>query len=635
MYTYEIYALEAPSFAYPFTLRFVKCNHHRLADISSQTTPGSITTRTPNLGQAREHNFKDMLQPFNEFSRRNVVINIRWCYLPGTPPTAVSPSSKTLSTTIAKFLDDQNILSGHGGITLGSHLRVGTWRSNNNCGHRMVGSERQHGAWRYTWEAQSHTPTLRLLLFPLSKSPNLSLQCHNLTVRLHSLRSFLIVTSSALSLRVLLPTVLVDTDSPPTFRALSDHIEVKLLLLVPVDHPVLSALNPPQTSPQQDSQPLLMESDVKILSSKGEVDFFCRRCGFQLTKNPLRNFVEMPSANWREVADNWFGACCCSFGGISEKLVMRYPEYCGSIVDNPGDDVSKGKANFVLNKERTSTHSDAGEVTRAFDEDLRISLPENEKLSVNFRYDAAKNEPDCDSSHSCPDLNNLEDVAKTPSCCAHMTSVLGDEEGEHHLCGTARNGGMPTETMEILGNEKSPLNGFLEVTRAFDEDLRISHPENEKLSVNFRYDAAKNEPDRDSSHSCPDSNNTEDVAKTPSCCAHMTSVLGDEDGEHHLCGSARNGGMLTETMEILGNQKSLLNGFLEDVFMARSSNLSKDIVWHEYTCPECISLVGSYPCCEGDSTPVDGGVRLFKCYISTCAPVGGSGDVFFRLAKNN
>ncbi|KAF5183472.1 hypothetical protein FRX31_026937 [Thalictrum thalictroides] len=27
----------------------------------------------------------------------------------------------------------------------------------------------------------------------------------------------------------------------------------------------------------------------------------------------------MPSADWREVADNWFGACCCSFGGISEN----------------------------------------------------------------------------------------------------------------------------------------------------------------------------------------------------------------------------------------------------------------------------------------------------------------------------
>ena len=32
----------------------------------------------------------------------------------------------------------------------------------------------------------------------------------------------------------------------------------------------------------------------------------------------------MPSVNWREAADNWFGTCCCSFGGVSEKLVAKY-----------------------------------------------------------------------------------------------------------------------------------------------------------------------------------------------------------------------------------------------------------------------------------------------------------------------
>ena len=257
----------------------------------------------------------------------------------------------------------------------------------------------------------------------------------------------------------------------------------------------------------------------------------------------------MPSANWREVADNWFGACCCSFGGISEKLVIRYvnsytcsrgicllsstsvtlckddlveynfPESCvqqgcNSLADNPGDDgVSKATKNSGLTKESTSTCSDAGEVICAFDENSRFALPENEKLSVNFRYEVTKSKPD---------------------------------------------------------------NG-------------------------------------DFSNSRPDSNGAEDVAITPSCCVHKASVLGDED------------------MEILRNQKSFLNGFLEDIFMARLSNLSKDIDWQEFTCPQCTSLLGAYPCCRGH-TPVDGGVRLFKCYISTCVPVGGSGDML-RLAK--
>ncbi|PPD76448.1 hypothetical protein GOBAR_DD26626 [Gossypium barbadense] len=36
------------------------------------------------------------------------------------------------------------------------------------------------------------------------------------------------------------------------------------------------------------------------------------------------DFVETPSIDWQEVADNWFGGCCCSFRGISEKLVTRF-----------------------------------------------------------------------------------------------------------------------------------------------------------------------------------------------------------------------------------------------------------------------------------------------------------------------
>jgi len=114
--------------------------------------------------------------------------------------------------------------------------------------------EVENQKWRYTWEAQSHTPNLRLLLFPfpISKTLNPSL---NLTVHLHSPPSFLTLTSTVLSLSVPIPNVLLDADFPPTVRLFSDHIEVKLLLLLPVDHPVLSALH--ETSPLP--QPLLMD----------------------------------------------------------------------------------------------------------------------------------------------------------------------------------------------------------------------------------------------------------------------------------------------------------------------------------------------------------------------------------------
>jgi len=267
----------------------------------------------------------------------------------------------------------------------------------------------------------------------------------------------------------------------------------------------------------------------------------------------------MPSANWREIADNWFGTCCCSFGGISEKLVTRYvnshkcaqgmcllsstsvtfckddlvesefPERCGQVHECSyvADAIGEDTGNIGLNEERTSTCSDAGEAKGAFDENARVANPDNGQLSVNSN-EVANNEPDCsDFARICLDLNDNKDATNIHSCCAHTKSTLVEEDGEHHLSTNARK---------------------------------------------------------------------------------------------------------IETVEMVGNQKTFLNGFLEDVFMARSSNLSKDIYWHEFTCPQCTTVLGAYPCCEG-CAPLDGGVRLFKCCISTCVPVLESGDIF-RSAKD-
>ncbi|XP_050944868.1 uncharacterized protein LOC103485086 isoform X2 [Cucumis melo] len=186
--------------------------------------------------------------------------------------------------------------------------------------------------WRFTWEAQSHIPILRLLLFDSYTNP--SLRCRNLTVHLNLQQSVVCVAwfqDLHMSIRVPMPPVLVDAESPLSFRAFQDHIEVKLVLLLPVDHPIIlnfdNVLDFSQeqgNSHSKASKPLSMDSDQISLSRSGGVHFYCRNCSFRLSKSPLRDFVEMPSVNWREVADNWFGSCCCSFGGISEKLVTRY-----------------------------------------------------------------------------------------------------------------------------------------------------------------------------------------------------------------------------------------------------------------------------------------------------------------------
>ncbi|KAE8709927.1 putative Basic leucine-zipper 44 [Hibiscus syriacus] len=85
------------------------------------------------------------------------------------------------------------------------------------------------------------------------------------------------------------------------------------------------------------------------------------------------------------------------------------------------------------------------------------------------------------------------------------------------------------------------------------------------------------------------------------------------------------------TSKLLANQKLFLNGFLGNVFMAKSCNLSMDIDWVELVCPNCLSLLGACPFDNG-AAPIDGAVRLFKCYISACSSAGGPGDLFRKYS---
>ncbi|KAE8010543.1 hypothetical protein FH972_006908 [Carpinus fangiana] len=263
----------------------------------------------------------------------------------------------------------------------------------------------------------------------------------------------------------------------------------------------------------------------------------------------------MPSVDWREVADNWFGTCCCSFGGISEKLVTGYAK-------------SYTCAEGICQLSFTT-----------------LTLCKDDLVEWKSRDQVG-----CQPSDSGADIN-------------------GDNGfGEASLDSRSQCGGV------ITCDDPS------EETQASDRE-KFMHFKNENIAGKFRCGVNEEETNDDAS-SCllPESDLPKNVPSAPGCCDHEKShVLNhiDEDHTHHV----------SETKETKANQKCLLNGFLGNVFMVRSFNRSVDVEWIEYVCPQCSSLLGAYPYGNGYA-PVDSGVRLFKCYISTCMPVGGSGDLF-------
>lgn len=99
--------------------------------------------------------------------------------------------------------------------------------------------------WRFTWEALAHIPTLRLYLFRECFDP--SVRCSTLGAFLRFDESLLLVSwtdeeegNREVSLRVPVPRVLIDPECPVDCIAKSDHIAIKLVLILPVDHPVMA-----------------------------------------------------------------------------------------------------------------------------------------------------------------------------------------------------------------------------------------------------------------------------------------------------------------------------------------------------------------------------------------------------------
>ncbi|XP_074296088.1 uncharacterized protein LOC141623838 isoform X2 [Silene latifolia] len=376
--------------------------------------------------------------------------------------------------------------------------------------------------WRFTWESQSHIPILKLYLFSHQFNP--VNHCDKLIIDLILEKSILKLSWSdrnllnLVSLIVPLPRVLVDLESPLHFRTLDDHIEVKIPLLLPVDHPIVASFISDLHSGGYDDQlltPLTMDSDFKELSSKGDVHVYCRSCRFKLTKTSVRCLVDLPSVNWTDVADNWFGSCCCSFGSISEKLVTKYVKL---------NKCTEGSclltsASIILFKDdvtgfQTLSQSLVGKCDGKFSDDtvtenLMLRDSSTEKGSMQLQSEG----------HSMDGVFNVSDDHEKTSFTSSSFDLEKDTESENHCC---------------------------------THDAPKSFPKDEELNG---------------------------------------SIYLQEE------------------------QKSFLNCYLGNAFLFTPSGLSKDIEWTNFSCPQCSHVLGAFPSTDG-SEPLDGGIRLLKCYIS-------------------
>ncbi|XP_006648283.1 uncharacterized protein LOC102720491 [Oryza brachyantha] len=429
--------------------------------------------------------------------------------------------------------------------------------------------------WRYTWEALVHLPLLRLYLFRpavTAAAPPTGLRADLRLDDALLLLSFSLA-GEPVALRVPVPRVLVDPSAPPECRAAGDHVEVRLALVLPVDHPVVAAAFPPPLGAEPVA-PLSLRNDIKNLSS-GDVHLYCRACSARLTKRPLRNIVEMPSLNWEDVADNWFGGCCTSFGGASEKLVSQYINAYGRL-----------EGTSLLNATSISIEKDYLE--KDLVSGLVSPVPSNDYVALQ----EATSGVHVINDHTMEKMEFNDSEEKTyhekKIASSHVQSPVVPEE--NHDSNTEKDG----DTLWTDQSGITEVNSEESKNNSCVKDMDHPTKETDLLLVdpcNFCCDGGNSRKSKDNPSNMPSGN------------LEMQTKLNQRDYK------------LTKSIA------------LGCSFIVKASNLLNDIDWLELPCAHCSSPIGSYPS-QCSHAPADGRVRLFKCYTSSDLHVRGPHDVF-------
>eukprot|EP00850_Spirogloea_muscicola_P001239 SM000004S15109 [mRNA] locus=s4:1230249:1232846:- [translate_table: standard] len=115
----------------------------------------------------------------------------------------------------------------------------------------------------------------------------------------------------ACKLLIQLPDGLEIEDDLLFFSVLKeDHLAVKLQFQARGDRQRTTSIPP-------------AEAVARGLLAQDRVSFFCKQCKQPILEAPIRKCVELPSAEWMELADNWYCGGCCGRGARAHAQVQH------------------------------------------------------------------------------------------------------------------------------------------------------------------------------------------------------------------------------------------------------------------------------------------------------------------------
>lgn len=312
----------------------------------------------------------------------------------------------------------------------------------------------------------------------------------------------------------------------------------------------------------------------------------------------FRDFIELPSDNWKEIADNWFGSCCCTFGAVSENLVSQYiTTYAcreGKCLVHP--------ASVIICQDDVETFM------------IAQSKTENSRQIVSSDPVGILITDNTSSSEHIRTFYNKDD--KIPSGIVNATSsqftFVKDSTCEKEITNQCINEIQTTLIQMDLSLLCNPVSIVKPNLNATPETPLFSKSIDEKQTSNGL----------NSMRDCNPPIPFDDILTTGlasmklHCCADKTD---------NACGSALSCMATSSQSQELPKQSH--NGSYGSGFVIKTANVFTDVRWVEVFCRKCKSLLGAYPS-HGDNIPADKGIRLFKCYISSNIPGDGIQDIF-------
>lgn len=290
--------------------------------------------------------------------------------------------------------------------------------------------------------------------------------------------------------------------------------------------------------------------------------------------------MEMPSVDWEDVADNWFGGCCTSFGGAGEKLVSQFISAYGLL-----------EGTSLLDATSITVETDYLEADLV----AQVAGPAVSRDFVALKEAILDASVENDHTTGKIKLNNSEEQAKTTATYAQQPII--SEEG-HTVSRSETNGVSPQTNQSVTSQMGTDTNNvYFEKS---ENDCCVENMEKSKKEVDLS-----------------------PVDLGHCCCVNGYSEKAEDNLSQLSLGNEKRQNML----EIKRDYKLTKTISLGSSFVVKASNLLNDFVWVELLCGRCSSPLGSYPS-QCSLVPADGRVRLFKCYTSTEIPVTGPHDVF-------